>query len=203
MLSEALSTKSTIRNVTTVSPKEYHWFKEINSNQQSNKATNPPQKASWEIRLEEQEFIKWRSALEEWCLFFDGASKGNPGQAGGGGIIFYPFGTPCVSYAWGLGHASNNQAEYLALWQGLNQVRKMNIQKLTIFGDYRLIFKALHTKKMTTDIGLAHTHRKVILMLKQLRNHKAYHVLRSLNNLADAEANRGAILSKSQLIVNG
>ena len=74
---------------------------------------------------------------------------------------------------------------------------------MTIFGDSRLIVKALHTKKMTTDIGLAHTHRKVILLLKQLRNHKAYHVLRSLNSLADAEANRGTTLSKGQLIVNG
>ena len=153
--------------------------------------------------MDEQEFIKWRSALDEWCLFFDGASKGNPGQAGGGGIIFDPSSTICMSYARGLGHASNNQAEYLALWQGLNQARKMNIQKLIILDDSRLIIKALHTKKMATNIGLAHTHRKVILMLKQFRNHKAYHILRSLNNLADAEANRGTTLSKGQLIVNG
>ena len=98
MLSEALSTKSTIRNATTLSPEEDHWFKEINSNQQRKKATNPPQKAHWEIRLEEQEFIKWRSTLDEWCLFFDGASKGNLGQAGGGGIIFEPSGNPHLSY---------------------------------------------------------------------------------------------------------
>ena len=78
----------------------------------------------------------------------------------------------------------------------------MNIQKLTIFGDSRLIIKALYTKKMTSDIGLAHTHRKFILMLKQFRNHNAYHVLRSLNKLADTEANRGTTLSKGQLIVN-
>ena len=79
----------------------------------------------------------------------------------------------------------------------------MNIQKLAIFGDYRLIVKAVHTKKMLSGISLTHLHRKVLLMLKHFRTHKAYHVLRSLNNLADAEANRGAILSKSQLIVNG
>ena len=93
-------------------------------------ASNPPQKLNWEIRLDEQEFIKWRSALDEWCLFFDGASKGNPGQAGGGGIIIDPSGKLHLSYAWGLGHTSNNQAEFLALWQGLNQARKLNIQKL-------------------------------------------------------------------------
>jgi len=77
--------------------------------------------------LDEQEFIKWNSTLDEWCLFFDGASKGNPSQAGGGGIIIDPFGKLHLSYAWGLGYASNNQAEFLALWQGLKQARKLNI----------------------------------------------------------------------------
>ena len=173
MLSEALSTKSTIRNVTTLSPEEDRWFKELNLNQQSNKATKPPQKENWEIRLEEQDFIKWRSALDEWRLFFDRASKGNPGHAGGGGIIFEPSGNPHLSYAWYLGHASNNQEEYLALWQGLNQARKLNIQKLTIFGDSRLIVKALYTKKMPTDINIAHTHRKFLLLLTHFRTHKA------------------------------
>ena len=165
-------------------------------------ASNPPQKLNWEIRLDEQEFIKWRSAFDEWCLFFDGASKGNPGQAGGGGIIIDPSSKLHLSYAWGLGHASNNQAEFLALWQGLNQARKLNIQKITIFGDSRLIVKALHTKKGPMDINLGQTYRKVLFLLTHFSNHKAYHVLRNLNHLADAEANRGTSLTKSQLMVN-
>ena len=149
-----------------------------------------------------QEFIKWRSALDEWCLFFDGALKGNPVQAGGGGIILDPSGKLHLSYAWGLGHASNNQAEFFALWQGLNQARKLNIQKIIKFGNSRLIIKALHTKKGPTDINLGQTYRKVLLLLTHFSTHKAYHVLRNLNNLADAEANRGTSLTKSQLIIN-
>ena len=152
--------------------------------------------------MDEQDFIKWRLALDEWCLFFDGASKGNPGQAGGGGIIFEPFGKLHLSYAWVLGYTSNNQAEYLALWQGLNQARKLNIQNITIFGDSRLIVKALHTNKGPMDINLGQTYRKALLLLTHFNTHKAYHVLRNLNNLADAEANRGTSLTKSQLIVN-
>ena len=53
MLSEALSTKPTLRNAANLSPEEDRWFKKIYENQQSNKAPNPPQKARWEIRLEE------------------------------------------------------------------------------------------------------------------------------------------------------
>ena len=167
------------------------------------KETKPPQKRNWEIQMEEQDFIKWRSALEEWCLFFDGASKGNPGQAGGGGIIIEPSGTLHLSYAWGLGYASNNQAEYLALWQGLTQAVQLNVQKITIFGDSKLVVEALNSKKTPKDITLAHTYKKVLLLLSQFRKYKIYHVLRILNRLADVEANRGTLLSKTQLTVNG
>ena len=103
MLSEALSTKDFIINSTTLSSEEERWLKEFNPNQQSIEAIKPPQKTNWEIRLDEQDFIKWRSTLDEWCLFFDEALKGNPGQAGGGGIIFEPSGKLHLSYAWGLG----------------------------------------------------------------------------------------------------
>ena len=153
--------------------------------------------------MDEQEFIKWRSSLDEWCLFFDGASKGNPGQAGGGGILFEPSSKLHLSYTWGLGHTSNNNAKYLVLWKGLKQAGKLNIQKLTILGDSRLIVKALHAKKVPTDIKLAQMHKKVLLLLRHFRTYKVYHILRTLNSLADAEANRDTLLSKSQLMVNG
>ena len=108
MISETLSTKHSIKNSTTLSPEEDHWLSVFNLNQQTIEAIKPPQKTNWEIRLNEQEFIKWRSALDEWCLFFDEASKGNPRQAGGGSIIIDPSGKLYMSYAWGLGYASNN-----------------------------------------------------------------------------------------------
>ena len=53
------------------------------------------------------------------------------------------------------------------------------------------------------DIYLAQTYRKVLLLLSNFRNYKALHVLRNLNSLVDVEANRGTLLNKSQLIVNG
>ena len=203
MLTEVLNTKALKSTTTPLSAEEEQWIKEFQPNHHSIEVINSPHKSNWEIRLAEMDFIKWRSVLNEWCLFFDGASKGNPDQAGGGGIIFEPSGNLHLSYAWGLGQASNNQAELLALWQGLFQARKLNIQKINIFGDSRLIIKAVHSKKAPTDIYLAQIYRKVRLLLSNFRNYKAHHVLRNLNNLADAEANRGALLHKSQLIVNG
>ena len=128
-----------------------------------------------------------------------GPRKGTPGKLEEA-VLFLRI---HLSYAWGLGHASNNQAEILALWQGLTQARNLNIQKINIFGDSRLIIKAVHTKKVPSDIYLGQIFKKICLLLSQFRNYKAQHVLRNLNSLADAEANRGALLNKSQLIVNG
>ena len=65
--------------------------------------------------LEEHEFIKRRSSLKTHVLMVDGASKGNPGKAGGGGVLFNPDGKLILSFAQGLGQLSINFAEYLAL----------------------------------------------------------------------------------------
>jgi ribonuclease HI len=203
MLSEALNSKTSIRNSTPLSVEEECWIKEIIQNQPGMKETKPPQKRNWEIWMEEQDFLKWISALDEWCLFFDGASKGNPGQARGGGIITEPSGTIHLSYAWGLGHVSNNHAEYLALWQGLIQALKLNVQKIRIFGDSKLVVEALNSKKIPKDITLAHMYKKILLLLPQFREYKIFHILRTLNGQADTEANRGTLLSKTHLTVNG
>ena len=69
-MAEALSTKSSIKNSVNLSPEEDRWLREFNLNQQTTEALNPPQKLNWEIRLDEQEFIKWprkeiRVKLEE------------------------------------------------------------------------------------------------------------------------------------------
>jgi ribonuclease HI len=152
--------------------------------------------------LEEQAFLQWRSSLKEWSLFFDGASKGNPGQAGGGGVILDPSGKIHKEYAWGLGHASNNHAEFLALWQGLNQAIKSGIQAIRIFGDSMQVVEALNTKKPPKDSTLAQVYKKSILLLLQFKEYHVNHVLRSLNGLADSQANRGSLMRKGLLKTN-
>jgi len=93
--------------------------------------------------MEEQEFEEWKRKENKYIFFFNGASKGNPGVAGGGGILVGPNGLPGISFAWGLGIETNNKAEALALWQGLNQAIIHNIQDLVIIGDSWVIIQAL------------------------------------------------------------
>eukprot|EP00253_Pinus_taeda_P022475 PITA_22475 len=143
LLGEALEANISSRNDLSLTKDEEQWLKELIPNLKER--PNPPAsgQANWEIRLEELEFIKWRSALEDHCLFFDGASKGNPGIAGSGGVLLNPGGFTEMRFHWGLGIETNNRAQALALWQGLNLAINKNILSLSVFGDSRLIIQAL------------------------------------------------------------
>ena len=47
---------------------------------------------NWEIRLDKSQFEKWLKERKIFKLFFDGASKGNPGRARGGEVVIFPNG---------------------------------------------------------------------------------------------------------------
>ena len=84
-------------------------------------------------------FQMWQNLFHKNSLMFDGASKGNPGAAGGEGILVNPEGSIDLTYSWGLGTDTNNIAEVLALWQGIHQALGLNIKELLVFGNSRLI----------------------------------------------------------------
>ena len=98
LLGETLDTKHGLRNEAAMDNAEEIWLKDLVPNYDSE--TIPPAlpQANWEIHLEEQEFIKWRSALGEHYLFFDGASKGNLRAVGGGGVILNPDGSTEIRF---------------------------------------------------------------------------------------------------------
>jgi ribonuclease HI len=150
-----------------------------------------------------KEFVNWKKERKAYILSFDGASKGNPGQAGGGGTIESPNAETMVRYALGLGIATNNSAEAMALWQGLCQASKHGIQNLIIIGDSRMIISAIIRSSKNQSAQLNNLLDKIRLLLRSFTSYKLFHVLRDLNEDADAEANRGALLAPGSLNLNG
>eukprot|EP00253_Pinus_taeda_P024453 PITA_24453 len=71
--------------------------------------SRPPLKENWRIRDNVEGFQKWWKLQGKCTIFFDGASKGNPGRSGAGGIIYYSNGSK-ECFSWGLGIKTNNQA---------------------------------------------------------------------------------------------
>jgi ribonuclease HI len=125
----------------------------------------------------EQDFIKWRSGLGMHSLTFDGASKGNPGAVGGGGILLDPSDTLEVTYSWGLGVETNNMAEALVLWQGLRLAASKSIQNLVVFGDSRVIIQAMKTRRRPNNLKLSQLLRKLFLLLQKFQKINFYHIL--------------------------
>ena len=153
------------------------WLSAFTSNSQISPLARQPKLADWEICLEEADFIKWRCSLEAHCLFFDGASKGNPGPSGGEGVILSPSGSIRSSYAWGLGVESNNLAEYYALWQGLRQAIRLSIRKIYVFGDSRITVQAICSKTRPSSLPLKRIYQKIMLLAGKFHSIKIFHIL--------------------------
>lgn len=140
--------------------------------------------------------------MDDHCLFFDGASKGNPRKAGGGGVTLSPGGSTELRFAWGLGHEKNNKAEGFTLWQGLNLAIKRNLLSISVFGDSRLIIQAMNSQNIPSQVQLAPILKKIRLLLSKFHKISFYHVLRKLNSQADLAANLGSLRRRRSLLVN-
>ena len=68
-------------------------------------------------------------------LNYDGASKGNPGQAGAGGIFRDCIGTTLIIFPIDLVYTTNNEAELVAVKLGLEIANREHYNRLEIEGD--------------------------------------------------------------------
>ena len=71
----------------------------------------------------------------------DGASRGNPGEAGIGVLIEDESGRIIREIRRYIGKATNNQAEYTALIEGLKAARDISTGNVTVFADSELLVK--------------------------------------------------------------
>jgi ribonuclease HI len=163
--------------------------------------SRPIPKENWQIRDNLEGFQKWWKSQGKCTIFFDGASKGNPGRSGAGGIIYLPNGSK-ESFSWGLGIKTNNQAEVLSLLKACQLARKRNPKEIVVFGDSELLIKALRKNKRFNDPALNKQMTRVIRLLKEIPSVQIFHILRELNSEADSLANIGCNLEKSMISIN-
>ena len=93
--------------------------------------------------MDSTQFNIYRKERILFKLFFDGASKGNPGAAGGGGVITNPEEHKEITCSWSIDFGTNNQAEAYGSLQGLKQIQTLKVNKALIFRDSRLIIQAM------------------------------------------------------------
>lgn len=128
----------------------------------------------------------------EYSLYFDGASRGNPGLAGAGVVLISSSNKEIKEEkSVFLGDKiTNNQAEYYALIEGLILAISKSIKKLKVYGDSLLVINQLRGEWVCRSPNLIPLFSSAIELLKDFDEIVFIHIPRNQNTLADACANR-------------
>jgi ribonuclease HI len=118
----------------------------------------------------------------EYTAFIDGASSGNPGDAGIG-IIIYKGKEAVVSESKYIGKQTNNYAEYTALIVLLEMVEKHGIKKIKIFSDSELV-----VKQMSGEYKIKNEDLRVLAMKAQSYKKKIKFELEHIRREGNGEA---------------
>jgi len=87
-------------------------------------------------------------------VYSDGGSRGNPGPAAAGVVVYNASGKVVKEYSRYLGEATNNQAEYKALIAGAKLAKKLGALEVDFFLDSELIVKQLAGEYRVRDADL-------------------------------------------------
>ena len=123
-------------------------------------------------------------------LFTDGASRGNPGQAGAGIAIFDEEGNELVGTGQYLGQCTNNEAEYRALLFGLAKCGEFGRGRLKVHLDSELIVKQIRGEYRVKHPNLKPLFQEAMQKLSGFASFSVTHVRREKNSRADALANQ-------------
>ncbi len=124
-------------------------------------------------------------------LFTDGASRGNPGDAGAGIVLLDDDNRELVARSLYLGSSTNNVAEYKALILGLQTAVELGCRRLAIFLDSQLIVRQILGLYKVKNVGLKPLFNEVKSLLASIDNWSIDHIPRKQNKRADELANRG------------
>ena len=126
----------------------------------------------------------------EFTLYTDGASRGNPGDAGAGVVLLDGSGAVVATAKKYLGVCTNNEAEYRALILGLEEALKRKMRHLKIFLDSELIVRQIEGIYRVKNKNLQGLMKEVRRLLSFLDSYSVAHVERHFNAAADRLANQ-------------
>lgn len=118
--------------------------------------------------------------------YTDGASKGNPGQAGIGVVIFTMDGRKIAQQAKAIGIATNNIAEYSALIEAMTMARDLGIQVLNVISDSELMVRQVSGIYKIKNAEILKKAKEVMELKRGFEKFTISYVGREHNTIADA-----------------
>jgi ribonuclease HI len=123
-------------------------------------------------------------------MFADGGSRGNPGPAASGAVLFDEGGAVLREVGTFLGVATNNVAEWTGLVTGLEAALELGIDDLAVRLDSELVVKQISGQYRVKHEGLIPLHAKAKVLLRKFARVDVQHVRRKENAAADALVNQ-------------
>ncbi len=123
-----------------------------------------------------------------YTLLFDGASRGNPGPASCGFVV-YRGDEKVESRGEFLGITTNNVAEYRGLIRGLEYLVRMGAKEVTIYSDSQLVVKQIKGEYKVKSSHLKSLHQQAMNLLKKFEKADIFYHPRGKNSEADRLAN--------------
>ena len=123
-------------------------------------------------------------------LFADGGSRGNPGPAASGAVLFGEDGQVLREVGTYLGVSTNNVAEWTGLLTGLEAALDLGVDDLAVRLDSELVVKQISGAYRVKHAGLIPLHAKAKVLLRKFAHVDVQHVRRKQNAAADALVNQ-------------
>ncbi len=125
-------------------------------------------------------------------VYFDGGSRGNPGPAAIGAVVFdesEATPTRVAEVSEYIGKTTNNVAEYRALIAGLEAALSSGARRVLVRGDSKLVIEQLCGRWRVRNAGLQPLYSEARALLAQFTEVELEHVRRTFNTDADALVN--------------
>ncbi|MGQ9707296.1 MAG: ribonuclease HI family protein [bacterium] len=127
-----------------------------------------------------------------YLVQIDGSSRCNPGPAGIGVRIISPDGKVVKEISRSIGKRTNNQAEYQALIQALDEIRILNNGQFVIQTDSELLYYQLNGRYRVRNEELKELYIRAKRLLSSLPNVTLKLISRQSNRAADRLAKAAA-----------
>ena len=124
-----------------------------------------------------------------YSMYFDGASRSNPGPASFGGVIYNSDNKEIINFKKYIGNNTNNVAEYMGCLAGIRLALENDITSLNVFGDSMLVVNQLNDKWKVKSDNLKPIYKEIKKFTPQFTFISFHHVYRKNNKRADALAN--------------
>lgn len=123
-------------------------------------------------------------------LYADGGSRGNPGPAASGAVLYAEDGEVLEELGSFLGVTTNNVAEWTALLVGLRAALARGVDDLAVRMDSELVVRQLSGTYRVKHPGLIPLHAEAKTLLRKFGRVDVQHVRREANKAADAVVNQ-------------